>query len=114
MKVSEIAKLVDGVVVCGHDRLHHEVEYACASDLMSDVLTLHTTNSLLVTGLCNLQTVRTAEFSDINCIVVARNKKVSQEMIDLANENDLVIIECKYSVFKTSGILFSAGIKPEY
>ncbi len=114
MTVSEITKLIDGTVVCGQDKLNHEVEYACASDLMSDVLTLHTKNTLLVSGLCNIQTVRTAEFSDIHCVVIARNKKVSQEMIDLANENGLVIIECRYSVFKTSGILYSAGIKPEY
>jgi len=114
MTIAEIATLIEGKVVCGQNRLNHEVEYGCASDLMSDVLTLHTKNTLLVTGLCNVQTIRTAEFSDMHCVIIARNKKVSQEMIDLADENGLVIIECRYSVFRTSGILFRAGIKPEY
>jgi hypothetical protein len=33
-------------------------------------------------------------------------------MITLARENDLILIECRYSVFKTSGLLFQAGVKP--
>jgi hypothetical protein len=50
---------------------------AFASDLMSDVLTLKNDNLVLITGLATLQTIRTAEMADINCIIFVRNKKVS-------------------------------------
>jgi predicted transcriptional regulator len=112
MKVSEIVKLLDGNMLCGQDRSEYTIEVAFASDLMSDVLTLKNDHVLLITGLNNMQTIRTAEMSDINCIILARNKKASEDMIALARENDLILIECRYSVFKTSGLLFQAGVKP--
>jgi predicted transcriptional regulator len=112
MKVSEIVKLLDGNMLCGQHRSEYTIEVAFASDLMSDVLTLKNDHVLLITGLNNMQTIRTAEMSDINCIILARNKKASEDMIALARENELILIECRYSVFKTSGLLFQAGVKP--
>jgi predicted transcriptional regulator len=112
MRVSDIVRLLDGKMLCGQDRSDYTIEVAFASDLMSDVLTLKNDHVLLITGLNNMQTIRTAEMSDINCIILARNKKASEDMITLARENDLILIECRYSVFKTSGLLFQAGVKP--
>ena len=79
-----------------------------SSDLMSDVLTLDTDNLVLLTGLVNLQAIRTAEMADIKAIVFVRNKKASQEMIDLARENGICLLESPYSLFKSSGMLFQS------
>jgi serine kinase of HPr protein (carbohydrate metabolism regulator) len=81
---------------------------------MSDVLTLKNDNVVLITGLATLQTIRTAEMADINCIIFARNKKVTPEMAELARESGIDIIECKYSMFRTSGLLFQSGLNPVY
>jgi len=112
MTVAEIATILDANIITGHDRTDHVIDIAFASDLMSDVLTLKNDNVLLITGLANLQTLRTAEMSDIHCIVFARNKKISPEMQELAVENDIIVMECRYSVFRTCGILYQAGISP--
>lgn len=114
MKIEEIIKLLNAELLCGENHLTHEVEYAFASDLMSDVLTLDTEDPILITGLINTQCLRTAEMADIKCIIFARDKSVQQDMIKLAHELDLIIIRCKYSVFKTSGLLFESGIKGIY
>jgi predicted transcriptional regulator len=114
MKVGQIAELLNGKVVCGQDLLDRNVNSVFASDLMSDVLTLKSDNLVLMTGLGNVQTIRTAEMSDINTIIFVRNKKVNQEMLELAAENDMVLIECPYSMFRASGILYQAGLKPIY
>jgi predicted transcriptional regulator len=114
MKLKEVERVLSARVVCGDKDLDREIEFAFSSDLMSDVLTLKSENLLLVTGLANVQTIRTAEMSDINNIIFVRNKKVSEEMIRLARENQIVLIECGYSMFKTSGLLYQAGIKPLY
>ncbi|KAF0200196.1 MAG: hypothetical protein FD170_3699 [Bacteroidetes bacterium] len=114
MKLREVVKLLNAKVVSGEALLDSEVEYVFASDLMSDVLTIETDNLLLITGLANLQTIRTAEMSDISKIIFARKKKATDEMIRLAAENDMILIECDYSMFKTSGILFQSGLKPVY
>jgi predicted transcriptional regulator len=112
MKVSEIVKVLDGKILCGEEKNGYTIDVAFASDLMSDVLTLKNDHVLLITGLNNLQTIRTAEMSDIHCVILARNKKASEEMIQLAIENELIIVECRYSVFRTCGLLYQAGVKP--
>jgi predicted transcriptional regulator len=114
MKLKEVEHLLGAKVVNGEKDLDREIEFAFSSDLMSDVLTLKSDNLLLVTGLANVQTIRTAEMSDISNIIFVRNKKVTDEMIRLAKENQMVLIECEYSMFKTSGLLYQAGIKPIY
>jgi len=88
--------------------------HAFSSDLMSDVLTGDYHKTVLVTGLSNLQAIRTAEMSDISEVIVARNKEVSKEMIELALENDIVLLSSRYSLYRISGILFREGIKPVY
>lgn len=112
MIVKDIAKLINGRVICCEDRLSNAIEFAFASDLMSDVLTIDRENILLITGLANMQAVRTSEMSEINCIVFARDKRVSNEIISVARENNMVLIESPYSVFRISGELYKAGIKP--
>jgi serine kinase of HPr protein (carbohydrate metabolism regulator) len=100
--------------MCGEDKMDYQLEFGFASDLMSDVLTLKNDNVLLITGLTNTQVLRTAEMSDIHCIVLARNKTVTAEMLELAKENEIAIICCKYSVFKTCGLLYEKGLQPIY
>jgi hypothetical protein len=114
MKLKEVAGLLDGTVITGVDNLESQVQKAFASDLMSDVLTVKTDNLILLTGLVNVQAIRTAEMSDINCIVFVRNKQVTAEMIRLAGETRITIIQSPCSMFKASGILFSAGIQPVF
>lgn len=114
MKVKQVVELLNAKVIVGHNQLDSEVSLAFSSDLMSDVLTIETENLMLLTGLSNVQTIRTAEMSDINKIIFVRKKKVSDDMIRLADENDMILIECEYSMFKASGILFQSGIKPVY
>jgi hypothetical protein len=114
MKIDQIIKTVNGIIVCGFERQHDEVELGFASDLMSDVLTLQSSKLLLITGLVNLQTIRTAEMADISVVLLARNKKASADVLALADEIGIVIIECKYSMFKTCGLLFASGLKPIY
>jgi len=114
MKLSEIATILNAKITCGTERLNEEIERAYSSDLMSDVLTLDTEDLVLITGLTNLQAIRTAEMADINAIVFVRNKKASQEMLQLATSNGLCIMESPYSLFKSSGLLFQAGLKPVY
>ncbi|MHC1705336.1 MAG: DRTGG domain-containing protein [Tenuifilaceae bacterium] len=114
MKLKDVVEIIKGRVVCGSDKLDREVEFAFASDLMSDVLTVQLDNMLLLTGLANIQAIRTAEMSDISCVVFVRNKKVSPDMIKLGEESGIVLVECSCSMFKTSGVLYKNGLKPVF
>jgi len=114
MKIREVAELLSARVVCGDDKLDHLIAYGFASDLMSDVLTLECENVLLVTGLCNLQTIRTAEMADITCIVFVRNKIVSEDMLSVAQENNMILLETSYSMYRTVGLLHTINLPPVF
>ena len=114
MNVKEVCDIVGAKVVCGEPFMNMQVEKGFASDLMSDVLTLDTDDLLLITGLTNMQTLRTAEMADVSCVLFVRDKRVTDEMKKIACENEMVLLECKYSMFKTIGMLFEAGLKPVY
>ncbi|MBP5591175.1 hypothetical protein J6Y50_04880 [bacterium] len=114
MKISEIVTLLNAKIVCGEEFTDREIERAFASDLMSDVLTTPFDNGVLITGLANPQSVRTADMMDVSTIILARKKKATEEMIELAKENDAVIMECPLSVYHISGILYTHGLNPVY
>lgn len=113
MELAEIAKIVEAKVVVGKIE-NRVVEKGFCSDLMSDVLTIDTDKLLLITGMANLQTIRTAEMAEVHCILLVRNKKATEDMIQLAKESGLVLMETPYSMYRTSGELYKAGLQPVY
>ena len=111
MTVREIQNILSAEVVCGGDCLDREVNDACGSDMMSDVLAYVKDQSVLLTGLCNPQAVRTAEMMDIVCIVFVRGKVPDQAMIDLAKEREIVILSTRTRMFEACGILYANGLR---
>jgi predicted transcriptional regulator len=115
MTLKEVADLIQATVITGEDFLDREVECVFASDLMSDVLTIKDHDGLLLlTGLCNLQSMRTCEMADIQMVLVVRGKVVTEDMVDIAEDNDIVVLSTPYSMYKTSGILYNAGLPSIY
>ena len=114
MTIKEIARLVDGEIVGAPADDSYEVEKAFASDLMSDVLRVPMDDTVLITGLCNNQTMRTSEMADLRVVLIGRDKQPDEDMLALAEDMDITLIKSKYSIFKLSGILYAAGIKPLY
>ena len=111
MKIDEICSLLSAEIHSEVLDPDFDIVRAFASDLMSDVLTLSTDHLLLITGLNNIQTIRTAEMSDIEHVLIVRGKKPTLKMIELANELGIVVMSTRYSMFKTSGILYTDGLE---
>lgn len=114
MRLTDIIRLAHARLVSGSELDKHNLQKAFSSDLMSDVLTLEEEHILLITGLANSQLIRTAEMADIEVVLLARNKKATPEMIELANEVGIVLLESPFSIFKVSGILYENGLQPVY
>lgn len=114
MTIREISETLNAKVLCGSDRLDEEKSLAFASDLMSDVLTLGDDNPVILTGLCNMQTIRTCEMGCLDVIILVRKKKATEEMIEQAEEEGMVVMECDYSMFKACGLLYEAGMRAIY
>ncbi len=74
MTARDVQKILGARVLTGEEFLDREITSACASDMMSDVLAFSKDHSVLITGLCNPQVIRTAEMLDIVCVIFVRRK----------------------------------------
>ena len=111
MKISEIRDILEAKVICGGESLDREVSSAFGSDMMSDVLAFAKTNSVLLTGLVNSQTIRTALMLDMLCIVFVRAKKLTDEVVELAKESGIIILSTEFRMFEACGKLYGKGLK---
>ena len=111
MKISEVIQILSAEVIWGDEKLcEREVQNACGSDLMSDVLAYVKDQSLLLTGLVNPQVIRTAEMMDFLCIAFVRGKRPDDAMIQLASEYNIVLISTEERMFSACGKLYAAGL----
>ena len=111
MTVEEVRKVLGARIITGEERMGEEVKTACGSDMMSDVLEFSKDHSVLLTGLCNPQVIRTAELLDIVCIIFVRGKKPDEKTVQLAKESGLVLLETGHRMFSACGMLYAAGLR---
>ena len=109
MTVLEILKILDAEMLNEGDE--KEILTACGSDLMSDVLAFVKDHTALLTGLTNLQVIRTAEMMDISVIVFVRGKRPADEIIQMAQERNITLLLTGYTMFIACGLLYVAGLR---
>jgi predicted transcriptional regulator len=111
MTLKEIKELLQAEVITGDDCLDEEITSAGGSDLMSDVLAFGKPGILLLTGLSNSQSVRTASIIDAKAIVYVRGKIPDEEGVKLAREKSIPLLSTKFMMYTACGLLFSHGLK---
>ena len=114
MTLAAIADKLDADIVCHDELKSKEITTACGSDMMSDVMAFYHDRGILLTGLVNIQVVRTASLLDLDALCFVRGKKPNQDMIALAQESGIVIMETNLPMFPACGILYAAGLKGNY
>lgn len=85
-----------------------------AGDMMSDVLAMlqkEQDRTVLITGLCNMQALRTAEMLDLQMIVFCRNKVPNEAMLEVARSLGFNVYTTAYTMFTTCGKLYEAGLR---
>ena len=111
MLLEDIKKILNCRVLCCEELLNLEIGEGCATDLMSNVLATSGTNTLLITGLNNIQVVRTAEMSDIPAVVFIQDRIPNNDVIELAKEKNIVLMVSNYSMYSACGNLYLAGLR---
>jgi predicted transcriptional regulator len=111
MTLKEIKEILHAEVITGEKNLDIEVESAGGSDLMSDVLAFGKPGILLLTGLSNAQSVRTANIIDAKAIVYVRGKKPDKMGIELAKEKGIPLLSTQFMMYTACGLLFSHGLQ---
>ena len=110
MKICTMQELLDAKVLCCEENLGKHVYSACGSDLMSDVLAYVKDQAVLLTGLINSQVIRTAMMMDMVCIVFVRSKDPTEEMLQLARYNGIVILSTDKRLYEACGLLYANGL----
>ena len=112
MKLKESIELLNAQAhYATDDLLDADIQMARASDLMSEILAEDAIPDMLVTCLCNPQVVRTAMVFGIKAVVFVRGRAVNQKMIDLALQENIVLMTTPESLFSTCGKLYSRGVR---
>lgn len=111
MTVNEISALIHATLLTGEDHLDTEINCAFGSDMMSDALAYADSHTILLTGLCNLQVLRTAEMLDIPVVLFVRGKQPDEAMLELAEENNICLLTTPTTMFNSCGILYEAGLR---
>ncbi len=110
MNLREIQRILQAEVLFGEESLELEVNAACGSDLMSDVLAFTKRGALLLTGLTNAQAIRTAEIADIKAIVFVRGKRPDKKTIEMAESKNMPILATRLPMFESCGRLYENGM----
>jgi predicted transcriptional regulator len=110
MTLKDIKELLDAEVICGEEHLDIEIKFAGGSDMMSDVLAFGQPGLLLLTGLSNSQSVRTADIIEVSAVIYVRGKKPDDIGIELAKEKDIPLLSTHHMMYTACGILYSKGV----
>jgi len=110
LQFEDLLRILEAEVISGDGWLPDRISTVYGSDLMSDILSHSKPNSLLLTGLLNPQTIRTAEMVEIVAICFIHDKSPHRETIKLAKMNELPLIKTRFSMFEACGKLFAAGL----
>lgn len=111
MTLRDIVTLLEGEVLYPDVDLDREVPCAFASDMISDILMCTKEPTLLLTGLTNNQVIRLSDMIDIVGIIFVRGKKPLPEVIEMAEERGLPIITTKFTLYRSSGLLYNIGLR---
>lgn len=110
MKLLEVQRILRADVLVDAHKLDNEVEMAFGADLMSDILAMCREHTMILTGMTNIQVIRTAEMSDLAAIVFVRGKMPGQEIVAMAEEIGIPLLCTKLTMYEAAGLLFSAGL----
>jgi predicted transcriptional regulator len=110
VKLKKVIEIIEGTVLTQQPDLDEDIKFGGATDLMSDALAYMIPGSVLLTGLKNVQAVRTAEMAYVAAIIFVRGKLPDPEAVRLAEQLGIPLITTNFSMFESCGRLFQSGM----
>ncbi len=111
LTLDDVKETLRAEILVGKEKLGMPVTTGASSDLMSDLLTGPTNGAVLLTGLNNIQTIRTSIIAGVMAVVFVRGKRPSPEMINHARKHGLPLLSTNFTMFSSCGRLFAKGIR---
>jgi hypothetical protein len=116
MKLKDIVSCLEAeeLVLSCEKAMEKDFEFAFATDLMSDALAMISVSpeaTLLISGLANAQTLRTAEMLDLDTIVFVRGKHLNDEILEMGREGGMNLFTTEHTMYSACGLLYAEGLK---
>lgn len=109
MNLKDVQRVLKAKILVGEELMERPVETCCGSDLMSDVLAFTKCNTLLCTGLTNMQVIRTAGITDLCGIIIVRGKLPGPDFLDFAREAQMPVLQQTALCLKPAGCYMWPG-----
>ena len=116
MLVKDIVTLLQAreIYIAQDDIYQKNYDKGFATDLMSDALALlkdETEDVLFLTGLANVQSLRTAEVLDLDTVILVIGKPLDQQMIETAKDLHINLFQTDQTMFEACGLLYGKGMR---
>ena len=111
MTLRDIKDLLQCEVLTGEDNLQVDVTQVVASDGMSEILAFAKSKELMITGLTNIQSIRTADIAGVSAVIYCRGKLPEKKVIEFARQKRIPVLVTKMVIFDICGILYNKGLK---
>lgn len=116
MLVKEIVDILKAREIYIADESIYEKNYdkGFSTDLMSDALALlknEIDDVLFITGLANVQSLRTAEVLDLETILFVRGKPLDMNIVDIAKDLHINLFQTDETMFEACGKLYEKGMR---
>ena len=111
MKLAEIRDILRAEVLTGEEDLSADVQQVVASDGMSEILAFAKSRELMITGLTNIQSIRTADIAGVSAVIYCRGKSPDRKVIDFARQKKIPVMVTRMVMFDICGILYAKGLK---
>ncbi len=111
MKLHDVRDILQCEVLTEGDDLTVEVQNVVASDGMSEILAFAKSKELMITGLTNIQAIRTADIAGVSAVIFCRGKRPDTRVIEFAKKKKIPILATKMVMFDICAILYNKGLK---
>ncbi|MBD3377165.1 serine kinase [candidate division KSB1 bacterium] len=111
MKLEELCEKLQLRVITDQPDLDKEVTFACCSDILSDVMTKSCKGCLWITNLAHENVLAISFFRELAGVILAGGLVPQQEVVDKANEKNLLLLSTPLSAFEICGRLYQMGIR---
>jgi predicted transcriptional regulator len=111
MTLNEIKDLLQCEALTQGDDLQLDVAQVVASDGMSEILAFAKSRELMITGLTNIQSIRTADIAGVCAVIYCRGKLPDKKVIEFASQRRIPVLATKMGMFDICGMLYDRGLK---
>ena len=105
MKISEIEKLLKLKLLTKSEYEDKKIDGCYIGDLLSRVMSKASENNIWITIMNNVNIVAVATLTEPACIILAEDVKLTSEVAEKADENDVVIFSSSKTAYELACII---------